>query len=197
RTNICATFSPGATAAAISAATDACQNGVVFLNAGTYSAASLGGTINLYNSNVTLRGAGADQTILTGGPIIALGSGNNNALGTAITGGATKGSTTFTVAATANLSVGTMIDIDRDDNPNLIVNTGNQGGGTRNLVQTNMITAVNGNSITVRNPFIYDFSTGNPQVKFYYAPLTQNSGVENLKMDHTGFSGGGYNFTIF
>ena len=66
RTTICATFSPGATAAAITSAINACNNGVVFLNAGTYTAASLGGTIQVYKSNVTLRGAGADQTILTG-----------------------------------------------------------------------------------------------------------------------------------
>jgi hypothetical protein len=194
RTTICATFSPGATAAAITSAINACNNGVVFLNAGTYSSASLGGTIQVYKSNVTLRGAGADQTILTGQAVIYLGNGSNVSLGTAITGGATKGSTTFTVASTANLSAGTMIEIDRDDDTSLIVNTGGQGGGTRNMTQVNMITGVSGNTITVRNPFIYDFSTGNPKVKYYFGGITQNSGVENLKVDHTGFTSGGYNF---
>src|SRR5262249_49337279 len=77
----------------------------------------------------TVRGAGADQTILTGQNIINLGNGFNVSLGTAITSGATKDSTTFTVASTANLSVRTMIEIDRDDDTNLIVNTGNQVGG--------------------------------------------------------------------
>ena len=194
RTAICATFSPSATAAAITSAINACNNGVVFLNAGTYTAASLGGTIQVYKSNVTLRGAGADQTILTGQYVVSLGNGYNVSLGTAITGGATKGSTTFTVASTANLSAGTMIEIDRADDTNLVVNTGNQGGGTRNLTQVNMITAVSGNTITVRNPLIYDFSTGSPAVKFYFGGITRNSGVENLKIDHTGFTGGGYNF---
>jgi len=92
RTKICATFSPGAKASAITAAINACDNGVVYLNAGTYSAASLGGGIELYKDNVTLRGAGADQTILTGCAIVTLGNGYNSALGRAITGGATKGS---------------------------------------------------------------------------------------------------------
>jgi hypothetical protein len=191
RTTICATFSPGATAAAINNAINACNNGVIFLNAGTYTSASLGGRIQVYKSNVTLRGAGADKTILTGNKIIDVGNGSNNALGTAITGGATKGSTTFTVASTVNLAPGVMIDIDRDDDPNLIVNTGSQGSGTRNLVQTNMITAVSGSTITVRNPFIYDFSNGNPKVKFYYSSITTLSGVEDLKLDHTGFTAGG------
>ena len=92
RTTICATFSPGATAAAINSAISSCNNGVVALSAGTFTAASLGGAIKLYNSNVTLRGAGAGQTILTGLNIINLGNGGNVSLGTAITGGATKGS---------------------------------------------------------------------------------------------------------
>jgi hypothetical protein len=196
RTTICATFSPGATAAAITSAINACNNGVVLLNAGTYTSASLGGTIQLYKSNVTLRGAAADQTILTGNTIINLGNGFNVSLGTAITGGATKGSTAVTVASSANLSVGTMIEIDRADDTNLIVNTGRQGGGTRNMTQVNMITAVSGNIITVRNPLIYDFAAGSPRVKFYFGGITRNSGVENLKLDHGGFSGGGYNFLL-
>ena len=195
RTTICATFSPGATASAINNAINACNNGVVFLNAGTYSSASLSGTINVYKSNVTLRGAGADQTILTGLNVINLGNGGNVSLGTAITSGATKDSTTFTVASTANLSVGTMIEVDRIDDPNLVVNTGNQDGGNRNVTQVNMITAVSGNAITVRNPFVYDFSTGSPRVKYYFTGITRNSGVENLRIDHGGFSGGN-NFSI-
>ena len=134
RTTICATFSPGATAAVTTSAINACNNGVVLLNAGTFTSASLGGTIQLYKSNVTLRGAGADQTILTGKTIINLGNGFNVSLGTAITNGATKGSTAVTVASTANLSVGTMIEIDTADDTNLIVNTGRQGGLSRPLL---------------------------------------------------------------
>jgi hypothetical protein len=194
RTTICATFSPGATAAVITRAINACNNGVIFLNAGTYTSASLNGTIQLYKSNVTLRGAGANQTILTGGAIISIGNGNNWSLGTAITGGATKGSTVITVASTANLSVGTMIEIDRTDDPNLVVSGG--AGGTRHVTQVNMITAVSGNTITLRNPLIYDFASGSPRVKFYFTGITQKSGVENLKLDHSGFAGGGYNFLL-
>ncbi len=195
RTTICATFNPGATAAAINSAVQACNNGVVLLNAGTYTSASLNGTIQVYKSNVTLRGAGADRTTLTGLQVITLGNGYNVSLGTAITGGATKGSTTFTVASAANLSVGTMIEIDRSDDTTLVVNTGNQGGGARNMTQVNMVTAVSGNTITVRNPLIYDFGAGSPAVKYYYAGITKNSGIESLKVDHAGFSGG-YNFVV-
>ena len=196
RTNICATFSPGATATAINNAINACNNGVVLLNAGTYTATSLNGTIQLYRSNVTLRGAGADQTILTGRTIINMGNGGNVSLNTNITGGATKGATSFTVASTANLTPGTMIEIDRADDTSLVVNTGKQGGGTRNVTQVNMITAVSGNTVTVRNPLIYDFMAGTPRVKFYFVGITKNSGIENLKLDHAGFTTGGYNSMI-
>src|SRR5262249_35006550 len=63
RTTNCATLNPGATAAQISSAIASCPAGqVVFLNAGTYNITGIdfGGG----KSNVTLRGAGADQTFL-------------------------------------------------------------------------------------------------------------------------------------
>lgn len=63
RTTICQSLNPGATAAQINAAIAACPTGqVVFLNAGTYNLSS-GITFQGAN-NVTLRGAGADQTML-------------------------------------------------------------------------------------------------------------------------------------
>src|SRR3989442_1463642 len=72
RTSICATLNPGATAAQINSAIAACPSGqVVFLNAGTYN---LSGAITIARSNVTLRGAGPDQTKL----VFSSGSGCGN-----------------------------------------------------------------------------------------------------------------------
>src|SRR5438309_11030519 len=63
RTSICATLNPGATAAQINSAIASCPSGqVVFLNAGTYNLSS--GIVFDNKSNVTLRGAGPDQTFL-------------------------------------------------------------------------------------------------------------------------------------
>lgn len=84
RTTVCSTLSAGATAAQINSAISACPGGqVVKLNAGTYT---LGGGISL-KSNVTLRGAGANQTFLniTGGTPCLLG----NTCAIAVTGGGT------------------------------------------------------------------------------------------------------------
>src|SRR5207253_5381375 len=68
RTSVCATLNPGATATQINSAIASCPAGqVVFLNAGTYNLSS--GILFSNKSNVTLRGAGADQTklVFTGG----------------------------------------------------------------------------------------------------------------------------------
>src|SRR4029453_15319481 len=57
----CATLDPGATATDINNAILACHDGVVFLNAGTYNLS--GGVTFRGAANVTLRGAGPEQTI--------------------------------------------------------------------------------------------------------------------------------------
>jgi len=62
RTTICATLNPGATFTQINSAISGCNNGVVFLNPGTYNLA--GGILFNNKSNVTLRGSGPDQTFL-------------------------------------------------------------------------------------------------------------------------------------
>lgn len=194
RTTICATFSPGATASQINSAINSCNNGVVYLNAGTYTSSSLGGTIKVSHNNVTLRGAGADKTIITGAyQVTNDGRGTyGHALGTAITSGATKGSTTFTVASTNNLSVGEIIEISRTDDPTLIpfFNSWSPSNG-RSITQTDVITAMSGTTITVRNPLFFDFASGSPQVKFYYPTSISRIGIEDLKIDLQGQSGTG------
>src|ERR1700687_4562368 len=62
RTTICATLNPGVTFTQINNAIAACNNGVVFLNQGTYNLS--GGIVFNNKSNVTLRGAGPNQTFL-------------------------------------------------------------------------------------------------------------------------------------
>jgi len=85
RSTICSTlgttgqassFVQSVTAAQINSAISACPNGqVVFLNAGTYA---LGGQITISRSNVTLRGAGPDQTKIV--PTAGSGCGNTTSL---------------------------------------------------------------------------------------------------------------------
>jgi len=136
RTTICATFNPGATAAQINKAIATCNNGVVYLNAGTYTLSS--GITFVGTSNVTLRGAGPDQTILKftgtdgcGGLYanICIGGSSNvwsgNVPSTNIrnwTAGYAKGTTKVTLDSTAGLTVGTIIILDQ------LNDTANTGG---------------------------------------------------------------------
>ena len=135
RTKICATLNPEGTLAQINSAIASCPaNQVVYLNAGTYTIAS---GINFGSrSNVTLRGAGPDQTILSftggdgcgglGGDVCAINSsgygaccsspiqpgGSNSANWTA---GYAQGTTQITLSNVAGLSVGGVIFIDQLD----------------------------------------------------------------------------------
>jgi hypothetical protein len=127
RTTICATLNPGASAAQINGAIAACNNGVVFLNAGTFTLST--GIDFAGKSNVTLRGAGPDQTLLvfTGsvgcwGPNadICVRNGDMNWTAgathtTTWTAGYAKGATQITLGSTASISVGTVLILDQDN----------------------------------------------------------------------------------
>jgi hypothetical protein len=131
RTTICATLSPGATSAQIRSAAQSCPAGqVVFLSAGTYN---LGGIDLTGVNNVTLRGAGADQTliVLTGivgcnmaGAGICVNSSDNNWKGSPSnlanwTAGYAQGATVITLSSVKNLRVGNPLILDQlDDDAN-------------------------------------------------------------------------------
>src|SRR6267143_1808893 len=130
RTTICATLNPGASAAQISSAIASCPSGqVVFLNAGTYSLSD--GILFNGVSNITLRGAGANQTFL-----VMSGSGGCNGQGADIciktpgnnwygspsntatftgSGPWPKGTTQITLSNVTNLAVGKIMILDQID----------------------------------------------------------------------------------
>src|SRR5205809_4497267 len=122
RSTICATLNPGATASQINAAIASCASGqVVFLNAGTYALSS---SIRFNNKrNVTLRGAGPDQTFLVFsagsscggmGADVCFINGDGNWTGDPRnvanwTSGDAGGATSIALSNTANLQVGGML----------------------------------------------------------------------------------------
>jgi len=136
RTTICATLNPSATAAQINIAIAACPKGqVVFLTAGTYHLGSAGILIRSKN-DITLRGAGADQTKLvfsgdvhqstdcTGGTgtgaICIRNSSPDNWTGeprhtASWTAGYAKDTTVITLSSTTGLQVGGMLILDQLD----------------------------------------------------------------------------------
>ena len=128
RTTICATLSAGATAAQINNAIASCPGGqVVFLQPGTYNLSS--GIVFNNKNNVTLRGAGPDQTFLVftagngcgglGGDLCFIngdanwsGAPGNTANWTA---GYSPGTTSITLSSNTNLQVGTLLILDQLD----------------------------------------------------------------------------------
>lgn len=127
RRAICATLNPGATAAQINDAITSCASGqTVKLNAGNYYLAG-GVDFGGGKSGVTLRGAGADQTVLTfssgavcnglGADVCMHSSDTNWRGGTSNTAswtaGYARGTTVITLSSTAQLSVGKTIILDQ------------------------------------------------------------------------------------
>jgi hypothetical protein len=128
RTTTCATLNPGATAAQINSAIAACRSGqVVSLRAGTYSLSA--GIVFNNKSNVTLRGAGPDQTFLVfagGSPCGGLGgdlcfiNGDANSSGDPRnvanwTAGYAARATSITLSQKPSLQVGSLIILDQLD----------------------------------------------------------------------------------
>jgi hypothetical protein len=130
RNTVCATLNPGASASQINSAISSCPaNQVVMLNAGTYNLS--GGIVFNGKSNVTLRGAGANQTFLvmssSGGcigqaaDICIMTPGNNwfgspsNSANFTGSGPWPKGTTQIALSSVSNLSVGQIMILDQVD----------------------------------------------------------------------------------
>jgi hypothetical protein len=182
RTTICATLDPGASAADINDAIANCPaGGVVMLNAGSYDLTD--GIDFDGHDDVTLRGAGANQTLLnfTGsgscrgmGADICIGAAGNSyyvetpAHTADWTAGFAKGSTVLTLSDTTGLAAGMMMAIDQDNDPAdtagpfVCEETGvcsdeGPGGGeqpNRSQEQYVKVVSVNGNDVSI-DPGVY------------------------------------------
>jgi hypothetical protein len=213
RTTICATFNPGASASQINSAISSCPSGqVVFLNAGTYNLS--GGIIWNGKSNVTVRGAGADKTLLvfssgdscTGqGADVCMRSSDLNWRGgpsnTANwTAGYAKGTTLITLSSTTNLAVGKPLILDQLDDTSdtggvYVCETGTacshdgpSGAGRTNRGQIQIVTVMNiaGNQVTI-SPGLYmpNWSgTKSPGAWWATNPVSAD-GIEDVSLDHS------------
>jgi hypothetical protein len=177
RSTICATLNPGATASQINTAIASCASGqVVFLNAGTYALSS---SIRFNNKrNVTLRGAGPDQTFLVFsagsscggmGADVCFINGDGNWTGDPRnvanwTGSYASGATSITLSGTPSLRVGSMLILDQLDDPitdngavwvcqtiNVCTQQAGAANGRASRAQQQLVkvTAISGNSVTI------------------------------------------------
>jgi hypothetical protein len=206
-TAACVTLETGSFGNGTTDATSAINNAItscpvgqyVFLPAGNYRTT---GTIGM-KSGVVLRGAGPASTSirLDNAPTLeAIRVGNFGGWGNglAVTSGATKGSTSITVAATTGLAVGDMILIDEIDaaSPEPTVDTGGctwykrNSGGVRSLGQTMEITSISGNTLGLSSPLYATYEASRqPQVAEYNNP-TRNVGIEDLQVTRLSANGG-------
>jgi hypothetical protein len=200
RTTACAQLNQGASLATINAALASCHSGeAVVLAAGTYT---IPGTLHV-PSNVTLRGAGADKTILnatgSGEAPLLLGSGSVAFLPRVLSSGASAGSTQITLGTTLGITAGTFLVVTESNDPNYVTTAGSGGncnwcdGGwtpTGNYARGQIVevTGVSGNTVTI-SPGLYTAYTHAP-IAVAFKMAASYAGVENLQVraNNTGYA---------
>ncbi|KAA6457878.1 hypothetical protein DYQ86_21150 [Acidobacteria bacterium AB60] len=186
--------------ATINAALAACPKGeAVVLSAGTYT---ISGTVHI-PANVTLRGVGADKTILnatgTGEAPVQLGSGSVVFVPRTITSGATAGSTQLVLGSTSGVNAGSYLVVTETNDPNYVTAAGSGGNcnwcdgswtktGNYARGQIVQVTAVSGNSVTI-SPGLYTPYTNSP-IAVAFNMAASYAGVESLqvKANNTGYT---------
>ncbi|MBZ5723517.1 MAG: hypothetical protein LAP87_00830 [Acidobacteriia bacterium] len=152
-------------------------------------------------TNKTLRGSGAQSTIIdmrgTGAGVVRLGSGDIGSAALNVTGGATAGSTSITVASATGIAVGRYLHITELNDASYVSNSGNEGActwcdgywsGTRVRGQIVEVTSVSGTTIGITPGLYTDYSL-TPQVVAFTASA-KFAGLENLQLfaNNTGYS---------
>jgi hypothetical protein len=179
------------TSAQISSAISGAPSGtVVYIPAGTHS---MSGDITISRSNVVVRGAGMNSTILTGGSIHAAGGSTQWTRSTcnpAISSGYTKGSTTLTFASSSAIScisAGQGIIVYQNDDT-FMHSYATFGTGKLLTVQAYVV-AKNGASLTIDPPLPYEFTAGlSPKVMLNVTTYKTNIGLENMTFDRSGLT---------
>src|SRR6185437_11786348 len=169
----CADLQPSATVLQINAALAACPaEQSVYLEPGIYTVA---GSIHL-PSHVTLRGAGADQTILnatgSGEAVIAMGSGGVPFRPRVIHPAPSAGATHIELISASGIVPGSFLAIAERNDPAYVTSAGSGGNcnwcdggwskdGSLARGQIVQVTAVAGNSVSI-SPAVYSAYTHDP-----------------------------------
>jgi Pectate lyase superfamily protein len=190
----CAILLPPATLVEINSALASCPSGdAVYLAPGTYSIA---GTISV-PSNVTLRGAGANLTILNatgtnGGDVVRLGSGSVSYNPVRITSGATAGSTCIEVGNASDISAGNYLAIAEINDTGHVPTQGSEtdsswsdrgwnSTGSLERGQIVAVTSVHGTTITI-SPGLYATYANTP-IAVPFSMSDTYAGVEDLQVN--------------
>jgi PKD repeat protein len=187
RTTVYRTLTAANTLAEINAAIQACPSGqVVYLSAGTYSLSGI-----TRKSGVTVRGAGAGQTVISSGGSTAFnsigGSFNYDGGHQSIANGTwlAKGSTSVTLSSApgSQFVVGRLIMINQNDDHTLVFPRTGNWAGTRNLRHVSRITGISGNTITFSTPLPYTFVYAQSPGAQAIAANDSQFGIEDMTID--------------
>ena len=194
RTTICATidaatYGTGAVDAssAILSAINGCASGqVVFIPPGPYRLDQPVDRISA--SNVTIRGAGQGQTILkankAGMRMLWLGNGDRPNAGTPITAGATKDSTSVTIADTSAVEVGGFVRFEQN-NPPFVISAGSPTTDTKVMSIIARVTAKTATTVTVSPPLPFGLDVSPTLIPYASAPMV-STGIEDITFDAAG-----------
>jgi hypothetical protein len=172
---------------AIQSAINDCPEGqVVYVPPGTYL---IDDTIDL-NKSVTLRGAGPATLFDTRSLAIHMGQlgpwpppkAQGGAYGMTIVSGATRGSTTVTVADASSVEVDKMVMVDEEDDPSLVWNK--SGSSLRSRGSLHLVESKTATTVTFRPPLPIDYLLSPRLVR--YPDLVTGAGVEKIKFDGGG-----------
>lgn len=167
-------------------------NHFVLLGAGTFKLSSGGLVIP---SNCSLRGSGADQTVLnsviTSGTPVSLGIGSPSySSPPSITGGTAVGSTSITLSSVAGIGIGTYLVIMQQNDGTIVSIAGADGtcgqcdagfdSGLYSQGQISKVTNVSGTTLTI-DPPLYTAYTRTP-LALIMSAYTQFAGLENLQI---------------
>jgi hypothetical protein len=211
RTAICSVLSPGADTFEINSAIAACHDGVVYLSPGTYHVSS--GISFTGVSNVTLRGAGPERTLLTfdapdrcGGlyaDVCIQGSSDiwsGNVPSANVrnwTAGYDAGSTYLTLDSTAGIKPGVLLVLDQlddatdsggvlvSDDLRFTIEGNSPGRPDRAQQQIVQVIAVNGKQVAISPGISMPNwrATQQPQV-WWWGDTASMNGIEDLALDH-------------
>lgn len=200
RATVCARLTPSATLDQINAALASCPaEQTVLLGPGRYS---IPGSIRV-PSHVTLRGAGANKTILNatgtlGGWVVSMGFGNVPYHPVPIASGATAGSTSLMLRHAGRITPGMYLAIAERNDPSYVTTEGAQANcdwcdgwthtGTYSRGQIVRVTQVRGDRVAI-SPALYSAYNYDP-IAVPFNMADSYAGVEDLQVfaNQTGYA---------
>lgn len=179
-------------AAAIQAAIDACPDGqAVYIPPGEYY---LGTPLGIFQKSVVIRGAGPENTRLTGVIEIYSWGASDTAN---ILSGFEKNSRDITIDDATNFNVGDYVIVDQENDSSFVTKTGyissgcswcSRDNGNRAMGQIVEITGKTGNNLELGRPLYFTFHPDfSPQIKkVSYQPVVL-AGIEDLYLDGSNY----------